>query len=911
MKVLSGLVGIGAVVAAVLPLSSKALAADASLPVKAPGEWQTVGGVVYYGEIEAGGLGFIERPPNEIRTTRIVPGAQPTANGYPQSCAGGVPCWFYTTPQSRAKFEEYGNINPGFWFDHLKFGAATTDGRYYGDFSAKHIGNNDQSYSLELGESGRQYLTLEWDQIPHLYSTTAQSIFGGTPTFLIAPVDPGFTGATACNGSLGPAGANGSSVQAANAQRCADTINKYLHTINLGIQRDKGTIEYRSTPSDAWEFNVAYSHEHRYGTQETGITSVTGTPASPAVGTNATAMQVPMPINDTTQDARAGLQYTGTSPWGMRFTTNAQYAASFYNNNYALFDIENPFVPYTIGGLANNPGSLNQFSLAPSNNAQSFTGTVGADLPWKSRYMGTFSYTMMRQNDPFMSPLAPGLSPIGGAAFLAASAPSRGSLDGKIDTMLFNNVLTTQLTPDLKSKLSYRYYSFENNTPYLLQPVWIANDSATCNAAGTSYCPHATQFENYVKQNAGAELTWRANSWLTTGIGYGWEHYDYTQSDVTATNQNLGKIFADAKPTDWFSIRSSYQYSARRYDNYNFLNNVWAQITNWSPPLLPANSPPNSLLGCGLGFQTGAAPGACAAVGGIQQNNLMRMFDLANRDQQKAKVLIDFDVAPGIVITPTFGMQLDRYPDSPGPYYATTPTQLAPPFSTAPGAVLGMVNTIGLRSNNNYNFGVDLAMAINSSTQLVVSYLHENVFNVMYSATGQQRFLPNGNVGSPSGINALTNYSTFRTNDYIDTVTAALNIELKPKVLDLKLGYTFMHANETGAGVTCLINCAAATINQANAVPDALTTYQLFEGTLKYKFDQDQLRAMGWTGQGYVKLRYVYETNFSTSWLANQMMPYMYAVLPTATGGGNKVWMAGDNPNYSAQLVMATLGLSW
>jgi len=895
MKVLTGLVGVGAVIAAVLPLSSKVLAADASLPVKAP---QTVGGVIYYGEIEVGGIGFIDRPPNTIRTTTIVPGAQPFITGYPTT-------WSYTTPESRAKFEEYGNINPGFWFDHLKFGAATTDGRYYGDFSAKHIGNNDQSYSLELGETGRQYLTLEWDQIPHLYSTTAQSIFGGTPTFLIAPVDPGFTAANACNGALGPVGANLSAIQAANAQRCSDTINKYLHTINLGIQRDKGTIEYRSTPSDAWEFNVAYSHEHRYGTQENGITSVTGTPAAPTVGTNATAMAVPTPINDTTQDARAGLQYTGTSPWGMRFTTNAQYAASFYNNNYALFDIENPFVPYTIGGLANNPGSLNQFSLAPSNNAQSFTGTVGADLPWKSRYMGTFAYTMMRQDDPFMSPLAPGLAPIGGAAFLAASAPSRGSLDGKIDTMLFNNVLTTQLTPDLKSKLSYRYYSFENNTPYLLQPVWIANDSAPCNVAGTSYCPHATQFENYIKQNAGADLTWRANSWLTTGIGYGWEHYNYTQADVSATNQNSGKVFADAKPTDWFNVRSSYEYSSRRYENYNFLNNVWAQITNWS---LPTGATPLP-LGCGTGVQTtGALPGACAAVGGIQQNNLMRMFDLANRDRQKAKVLIDFEVAPGIVITPTFGMQLDRYPNAPGAIYNTA--------VPVPG-VIGMVNTIGTRANNNYNLGADLAMAVNSSTQLVITYLHETVFNTMYSATGQQRLLPNGTVGSPAGMNAISNYDTFATNDYIDTVTAALNVELTPKVLDLKLGYTFMHANETGGGVYCLINCGAPSATQAsttalaNAIPDAKTTYQLFEGTLKYKFNQDQLRSMGWTGQGYAKIRYVYEMNHVNNWQSNSMMPYMYAVLPTQTGGGNKIWMAGDNPNYNAQLIMATLGLSW
>ncbi len=42
------------------------------------------------------------------------------------------------------------------------------------------------------------------------------------------------------------------------------------------------------------------------------------------------------------------------------------------------------------------------------------------------------------------------------------------SLNGAINTLLSNNVITTQITPELKSKLSYRYYDFDNNTPELL-----------------------------------------------------------------------------------------------------------------------------------------------------------------------------------------------------------------------------------------------------------------------------------------------------------------------------------------------------------------------------------------------------------------------------------------------------------
>jgi len=40
--------------------------------------------------------------------------------------------------------------------------------------------------------------------------------------------------------------------------------------------------------------------------------------------------------------------------------------------------------------------------LWPDNQANTFSGTLGADLPGKSRYIGTVSYAMMRQNQAFL-----------------------------------------------------------------------------------------------------------------------------------------------------------------------------------------------------------------------------------------------------------------------------------------------------------------------------------------------------------------------------------------------------------------------------------------------------------------------------------------------------------------------------
>ena len=94
----------------------------------------------------------------------------------------------------------------------------------------------------------------------------------------------------------------------------------------------------------------------------------------------------------------------------------------------------------------------------PSNNANGFSGTAALDLPWKSRYVGTVSYTMMRQNDSFMP----------NSTSTQTRLPFAGSsLNGAINTLLINNQLTTKITPELTSKLTYRYYDFQNNTPEL------------------------------------------------------------------------------------------------------------------------------------------------------------------------------------------------------------------------------------------------------------------------------------------------------------------------------------------------------------------------------------------------------------------------------------------------------------
>src|SRR5207342_938533 len=149
---------------------NSAMAADVALPTKAP----SINAADWYwnGIFEAGGNIFIEKPPSGFGKTSTNP--------------------FWLTPKtsdSNAKMDEYGKVPRGPFLDVLGINAGTKDGRFAVDFWADNVGYNNQRYRLELYEPGRQYFNIGWDQIPHLLSSSAKSIFGGVGSTQLT-VDP-------------------------------------------------------------------------------------------------------------------------------------------------------------------------------------------------------------------------------------------------------------------------------------------------------------------------------------------------------------------------------------------------------------------------------------------------------------------------------------------------------------------------------------------------------------------------------------------------------------------------------------------------------------------------------------------------------------------------------------------------
>ncbi|MFZ1949245.1 MAG: MtrB/PioB family decaheme-associated outer membrane protein [Pseudolabrys sp.] len=825
--VLSTVAGSLLLAATILPVTAGDVAAPASSMSVADTWW------VFHGEVEAGGRFFL----NDPQKTGIK-----SQNG-----------------QALGKYYEYSDIKPGpfgqFWLN-----GQTKDGLYNFNVWGDNVGYNDQRYEADVSKAGEHYFDVIWDQTPHVYSTNALTLYSGIGgPALVLP--PGLS-----NTLFGPLGAGctrvlnaaptgcGSPLGAAAANLVNGVINNNLYTTDIGIRRDTAAVAYRWTPTDAWDFNFSYMNMHRWGSQVEGVVF------SP--GTSGVAAQVPKPVNDTTQNFGVNGEYKGTSPWGKSFTFKVGYAGSIYEDAMSAYTVQNPFcsslsgpgVGAGVGECARTGSSSSPFALMtlwPNNSSHGVNSTIGADLPWKSRYMGTIAYTWMRQNDAFIpSPYTQLYN--GTVGLVAAPGLPASSLNGAINTLLSNNVVTTQITPELKSKLVYRYYDFANNTPELFFNNWtltdvrLAGNVASPPSVTVTYAPVSSLSVSYNKQNAGAELVWSPNREWNLGTSYGWERYNWTRADANVTNENAGKVFADYKPWSWLLARASYSLSDRQYDNYDYRGYVGN--FQWSNP------------NC-----TAAAPVGC----NVQYSQAMRQFYLDNRQRQIGKFQVAIDVLRGLTVTPTFGYQDDNYSIS--------------------------ATEAGLTRLQSIKSGVEVAYAISPGTNILFAYMNEN-------------YRQNLKFTTAANVQPMTPANTWNADvkDNVNTIMAAANWAAIPEKLDLRLAYTIAISNtDQPLFANNGTQPSAATGGQ---FPNISGQWSRLEAQAKYTFDKSSVRMFGINGEAYARLRYVWERNSVNNLDQDIMQAYMQPIINTT---GYMTWMAFDNPNYNTHLIGASLGVKW
>jgi MtrB/PioB family decaheme-associated outer membrane protein len=871
---------VGTILIAAVPFSG-AFAAEQAAPA-AP-EWPKW---YFYGGLETGDRFFGDRPGSGIGR------APPPAN------------WLTpVTTHSRAKFEEYGQVLPGAFLDWINLQAGTTDGRYAFDFWGRSVGINNQSYTLDASELGRHYLSLGWDQTPHLISSSAKNIFGGVNTSSLTVPDSvrAALQAQLPNANLAaPPAVNGVLGQTARTN-IENIINNNLTGLDLSTQRDRASAAYLFTPTPDWDFGVGYSHEHRTGLRPTGVawgyTCVGQTAATPGCITSTlpqsprptNVIEMPQPLNDTTQNVETKGEYVGTTFWGTRWTTNLKYNGSFFDQDVKQIDIENPFclTCSLFTGLNRGPNAL-RWAPPPSNNANAITSNTAVDLPfWNSRFVNTFQYNAMRQDDAFVNT---GTNGVVMPPVTLAGVPV-GSLDGKVDTFLWNGVYTGRPTKDLQLTIRGRHYDIENRTLSLHIDNWIWADSGCAGGqlSATGICP-PTNARNalpisYTKDNASGEATWRAARWASVGGGAYWERYDRQLRDVPVTNEVSGKTWVDLDPVEYIHTKASYSYGQRRYNDYNTEEFVEVPGLQFSEPA----------------------------------SNLRR-FDVANRNRQKAELMLEWTPGRFVTFSPNAGLRWDDYPDD-------------------------VFNPLGLRKDHSWNAGIEVAAMLDPTFKLMVSYNYENRKLDVAGGSGGANFItgnpftgcPTAATLNPEAIIGTSCTWGSNIDQRYHTFMVAGDWKVVPSRFDVRLEYLYSRGKEQNTTTPCsapLIvgggavgtNCAGlnttgpttgvtlvdpALVN-GGQFPAETTTFQRFNVIGRYYVDPTVVQQMGFKGDVTVKVRYTWEKNDVSNWAIDNMTPYV----PTAdttelTGANRSLFLAAFNPNYTAQIVAVSTVLKW
>lgn len=457
-----------------------------------------------------------------------------------------------------SKFTEYRDVPNGFIFD--AFDLSLTKGDHYFNLSANRIRQRDGRYIVTLGDYGKYNVDFTWDKIPHRYSFFAQTLYVQGP----GPTGPGVYAGTGVF-YYGLPDAIQLANQNAGAHAAATALwSQFLtgvHDIDLGLQRNKGTLNLTYTPSVPVTLSLDASRETTKGTREMGAT----------FGFN-NAVELAEPIDYVTSQLDGKVEYS--QRWA---TVQAGYDLSVFDNENTALIWDNPYrltdrtysAPFP--AFVNGDGtSRGQMALEPSNNAQRFFLNGVLKVLKYTRISAAFSYGIFSQNEtllPYTINTALADPLVGDPSALLAPRPTALT---KADVTSLDLSLNSRLVKCLYINAGFRYYDFANKTEPLNMPGLAIADETWDSVAALGE-PYAIEPYSYHTSKAFADLTW--NFLKNTSLKVGYSFYRIGRQigeEVPGTppdrdDENTFKVSLDSNPLDWLLVRVAYLNAHRTW----------------------------------------------------------------------------------------------------------------------------------------------------------------------------------------------------------------------------------------------------------------------------------------------------------------------------------------------------------
>jgi MtrB/PioB family decaheme-associated outer membrane protein len=425
--------------------------------------------------------------------------------------------------RDKAKLIEYRDLDTQpFGAFRLRF--SRPDETYSVEMGGDKIGQTDQEFFLSAERLGRWKFNFDWDQIPHVYSTSGRTlVIESAPGVLTLPTPR-------------------PTLPTYNSGRTLDEIATEWDTARFG---------FALTPTPSLDLTLDFAWTHKNGDYPIGVAF--GSP-----GNN--FFQVAAPVDQNVYDFRIEGSWVGDG-WQIQ----GGYVLSIFQNDENSLVVDNPCfglggpLPTRCASDANGAPQRGRLSTAPDNMANTLYVAGAVNVPfWKTRISANAAYSLRIQNDTFLP------HTINPALVSPSLILPQSDLNGMVGTFLFNLNATSRPLPPLTLTLHYRLYDFDDMSDEITFPGHVVNDRTLVNEPRTS-----GQY-SYTKQDLEFDARWRFGQPVALTAGFGWERWDRDEHrEVSETNEYMLKLALDATPIDWFTGRLLYRPSTRRISDYN------------------------------------------------------------------------------------------------------------------------------------------------------------------------------------------------------------------------------------------------------------------------------------------------------------------------------------------------------
>jgi MtrB/PioB family decaheme-associated outer membrane protein len=484
-------------------------------------------------------------------------------------------------------------------FDVYKRDAWDSDSARYWRLTGANLGLDSRDAAFEFGVQGKYKIRVDYDQIPNFRSESGQTIYNGAGTeTLTLPSD--------WVGSATTAGMT--------------KLLSSLKPFDLKTQRRRVGLGISGVLTPHWDYSAGYKHETKEGTRTFGATFGNS-------GGNPRAVVLPEPVDWTTQQMDASLRYTSR-----KFQFDVSYYVSLFSDQNTSLTWANPYT--IISGWAAGSGfptAVGQVSLPPDNQFHQLSFNGGYNFSDATRLSASFSRGRMTQNETFL----PYTNIPVQAASITQPLP-RDSLDGRIDTTVFNLRLSSRPSTDFSWSASYRYDDRDNQTPRD-EYVYIGGDSQFQDTSVASNRRRYNEPYSFREELLKVDASYRV--------------FENTELSAGVQRSKIDRTYAERERADEdtynFGFRTSFSDTLNGYLRYSHAVRDGSTYVGNEP------------------FLSGYSPGYTSTIAaGWENHPLLRRYFEANRDRDQLSAGIELSATEALALSASVDYANDDYNES-------------------------------------------------------------------------------------------------------------------------------------------------------------------------------------------------------------------------------------------------------